>query len=64
MRNLLIQTPSFVDSEAAMYLASIVELVSITCMELFQLTAPPFIVNTKPDSNYESSMSIWKLASV
>jgi hypothetical protein len=49
MRNLLIQTPSFTVSEVAMYSASIVESATVAYLELFQLTAPPFIVNTKPD---------------
>jgi hypothetical protein len=40
MRNFFIQTPSFADSEAAMYSASILELVIISYLELFQLTAP------------------------
>ena len=33
-------------SEAAMYSASVVESATVSCMEFFQLTAPPFIVNT------------------
>jgi len=49
MRNMLIQTPFFADSEAAMYSASVVELVTIAYLELLHLTAPLFTVNTKPD---------------
>jgi hypothetical protein len=49
MRNLLIQTPSFAALEAAMYSASTIESVTVSYLELFQLTAPPFIVNIKPD---------------
>ena len=45
----LIQTPYFAASEAAMYSASIVESTNVSCLELFQLTAPPFTLNTKPD---------------
>ena len=48
-KELLIQTPSFAASEAAMYSASIVESATVSCLELFQLTAPPFTLNTKPD---------------
>jgi hypothetical protein len=62
--NFLIQTPSFAQLEAAMYSASIVESVTVSCLEIFQLTTPPFIVNTKPDCDFNSSRSIWKLASV
>src|SRR5688572_10652813 len=42
MRKFLIQTPSFAASEAAMYSASVVESATVSCLELFQLTAPPF----------------------
>jgi hypothetical protein len=49
MRNLLIQTPSFAAPEATMYSAFAVESVTVSCLELFQLIAPPFIVNAKPD---------------
>jgi hypothetical protein len=57
-------TPSFAASEAAMYSASVVESATVSCLELFQLTAPPFNVNTNPDYNFESSLSVWKLALV
>jgi hypothetical protein len=64
IRNFLIQTPSFAASKATMYSASIVESATVSCLELFQLTAPPFIVNTIPDCDFESSLSVWKLASL
>ena len=43
--NFLIQTASLAAFEAAIYSASVVESVVVTCLELFQLTAPPFKVN-------------------
>src|SRR5688572_20935749 len=64
MRKFLIQTPSFAASEAAMYSVSVVESATVSCLELFQLTAPPFSMNTNPDCDFESSLSVWKLASV
>src|SRR5687767_15502192 len=64
MRKFLIQTPSFTASEVAMYSASVVESATVSWLELFQLTAPPFSVNTNPDCDFESSLSVWKLASV
>src|SRR5664279_976588 len=64
IRNFLIHTPSFAASEAAMYSASVVESATVSCLELFQLTAPPFKVNTYPDCERDSSKSVWKLASV
>jgi hypothetical protein len=48
-RNFLIQTPSFVASEAAMYSAFVVESATVSYLELFLLAAPPFIVNMYPD---------------
>src|SRR5688572_2105494 len=48
----------------AMYSASVVESATVSCLKLFQLTAPPFSVNTNPDYDFESSLSVWKLASV
>ena len=47
--NFLIQIASLVTSEAAMYSASIVESVTVSYLELLQLTAPPFKQNTYPD---------------
>src|SRR5664279_4851021 len=49
IRNFLIQTPSFAASEPAIYSASVIESATVSCLELFQLTAPPFTVNTYPD---------------
>ncbi|KAK8685909.1 hypothetical protein V6N13_124941 [Hibiscus sabdariffa] len=61
---LLIQTASFAASLAAMYSASVVESTTVSCFELFQLIAPPFRRKTNPDCDRESSLSVWKLASV
>ncbi|KAK8597227.1 hypothetical protein V6N12_065700 [Hibiscus sabdariffa] len=36
----------------------------VSCFELFQLTVPLLRQNTKPDCDHESSLSVWKLASV
>ena len=58
-----IQTPSFAASEVAMYSASHVDLATTLCLELLQLTAPPFNVNTYPVCDFESSGSVSKLAS-
>ena len=49
--NFLIQTASFAASEAAMYLASVVESAVVesavvSYLELFQTIAAPFITNT------------------
>ena len=40
--NSFIQTPSFAASEAAMYSTSHVDPATMLCLELHQLTAPPF----------------------
>jgi hypothetical protein len=63
MRNLLIQPPSLEDSEAAMYSASVVESATVSYLEVFQLTTP-FIMNTKPNCDFNSSRSVWKLVSL
>ena len=60
--NSFIQTPSFAASEAAMYSASHVDPATTLCLELHQLTAPPFNVNTYPVCDLESSGSVSKLA--
>ena len=44
--NFLIQTTSLAASEAAIYSTSVVESIVVSYLELFQLTAPPFNVNT------------------
>ena len=62
--NFLNQTASLAASDAAIYSASIVESATVLCLELFQLTALPFKVNTNPDCDLKSSISVWKLASV
>src|SRR6266498_5626190 len=61
--NSFIQTPSFVASEAAMYSASHVDPATTLCLELHQLTAPPFNINTYMVCDLESSGSVSKLAS-
>src|SRR6266511_713261 len=61
--NSFIQTPSFVASEAAMYSVSHVDPTTTLCLELHQLTAPPFHINTYPVCDLESSGSVSKLAS-
>lgn len=53
--NCFIQTPSFAASEATMYSASHVESAIMHCLELHQLTAPPFIVYTYTVWDFESS---------
>ena len=58
------QTAFLAASDAAIYSASIVESAIVLCLELFQLTTPPFKVNMNPDCDLKSSMSVWKLASV
>src|SRR6266542_1070967 len=62
--NFLIQTTSFAASEAAIYSASVVESATVDCLELFQQIAPPLRQNTNPDCDLESSLLVWKLASV
>src|SRR3954469_14799039 len=61
--NSFIQTPSFAAYEAAMYAASHVDPATTLCLELHQLTAPPFNVKTYPVCDLESSGSVSKLAS-
>src|SRR6266496_1603204 len=61
--NSFIQTPSFAASEAATYSASHVDPATTLCLELHQLTAPPFNKNTYPVCDLESSRSMSKLAS-
>ena len=61
--NSFIQTPSFAASEVAMYSASHVDPATMLCLELYQLTAPPFNKNTYPVYDSESSGSVPKLAS-
>ncbi|KAA0045185.1 hypothetical protein E5676_scaffold325G00430 [Cucumis melo var. makuwa] len=51
-RNFLRQTASFVASQAATYLASIVESAMYPCLMLRHTTTPPFKVNTDPDVDF------------
>ena len=44
--NFLSQIASLAASKATMYSDSVVESTVVSCLELFQLTAPPFNVNT------------------
>src|SRR3954453_17347976 len=62
--NSFIQTPSFPASEVAMYSASHVDPATTLCLELHQLTAPPFNINTYPVCDLESSRSVSKLIDV
>ena len=62
--NFLIQTASLAASEAAIYSASVVESVTVSCFKLLYLTTPPFKQNTYPDCDRKLSLSDWKLASV
>src|SRR3954470_23745095 len=61
--NSFIQTPSFAAFEATMYSASHVDPATTLCLELHQLTAPPFNINTYLVCDLESSVSVSKLAS-
>ena len=61
--NSFMHIASFAASEAAMYSASHVDPATTLCLELHQLTAPPFNVNTYPVCDLESSGSVSKLAS-
>ena len=44
--NFFIQTTSLAAVEATMYSDSVVEFAKVYCLELFQLTVPPFNVST------------------
>ena len=57
MMNFFIYIASFVASAAAMYFASVVESVVVSYLELFQLTTPPFRVNTYPELDLLASQS-------
>src|SRR3989337_3065964 len=58
--NSFIQTPSCAASKAAMYSASHVGPATTLCLELHQLTAPPFRINMYPVCDLESSGSVSK----
>ena len=47
--NFLIQTASFAASEAAMYSTLVEESAIMSCLQLFQVIAPPFKENMYPD---------------
>ena len=61
--NSFIQTASCAAFEAAMYSASHVDPATTLCLQLHQLTAPPFKIYTYPVCDLESSRSVSKLAS-
>src|SRR6187401_2141722 len=61
--NSFIRTPSCAASEAAMYSASHVDAATTLCLQLHQLTAPPFKIYTYLVCDLESSISVSKLAS-
>src|SRR3954471_8633816 len=61
--NSFIQIASCAASEAAMYSASHVDPATTLCLQLHQLTAPPFKISTYPVCDLESSRSVSKLAS-
>ena len=61
--NSFIQTASCAASEAAMYSASHVDPATTLCLQLHQLTAPPFNKNMYPFYNLKSSGSVSKLTS-
>jgi hypothetical protein len=47
-----------------MYSTYVVESATVSCLELFQLTAPPLRQNIKLDYDLESSASVWNVASL
>ena len=55
--NFLNQKLSFVASKVATYLASVVEFTMMGCLKFFQLTEPPFHMNTYSDIDFLSSKS-------
>src|SRR3954470_4152326 len=61
--NSFTQIASCAASEAAMYPASHVDPATTLCLQLHQLTAPPFKIYTYPVCDLESSRSVPKLAS-
>src|SRR3954463_15259048 len=61
--NSFIQIASCAASEAAMYSASHVDPTTTLCLQLHQLTAPPFKIYTYMVCDLESSRSMSKLAS-
>ena len=61
--NSFTQTPYCAISEAAIYSTSHVEPATTLCLELHQVTAPPFNINMYPVCDLESYGSVSKLAS-
>src|SRR3954466_6472699 len=61
--NSFTQTASCAASKAAIYSASHVDPATTLCLQLHQLTAPPFKIYTYPVCDLESSRSVSKLAS-
>ena len=61
--NSFTQIASCAASEAAMYFASHVDPATTLCLQLHQLTAPPFKIYMYPVCDLESSRSVSKLAS-
>ena len=61
--NSFIKIASCAASEAVMYSASHVDPATMLCLQLHQLTAPPFKIYTYPVCDLESSRSVSKLAS-
>ena len=62
--NSFIQTSSCAASKAAMYSTSHIDPATTLCLQLHQLTAPPFKIYTYPVCDLESSRSVSKLASM
>ena len=62
--NFLNQKPFFAASEAATYLAFVVESAMMDCLEFFQLTESPLQTNTYSDVDFLSSKSDMKSVSV
>ena len=56
--NFFVQTASFVASNAAIYSDSVVDLATVSYVELFHLIASPFKQNTNPNYDVESSWSV------
>ena len=57
IRNFLSHTAFFEASDAATYLALLVELATHICLTLLQQMAPPLKVKTYPDVDFLESMS-------
>ena len=62
--NSFTQIASCAAFKAAMYSSSHVDPATMLCLQLHQLTAPPFKIYTYPVCDLESSRSVSKLASM